>query len=226
MSDRKFEPVTEMEGGRRVARFRFTCGRCGVVTALNAHDPNITHRGGGGAPVTFEGVDWKLRERKWSLGATPDKDRCPNCTAKDAVEARRAAKKPELTIVKSAPVEMQREDRRIILAKLNEVYLDEQRGYDNGWSDHRVAEDLGVPRKWVEGLREENFGPAGDNEGLRKFAADVKALVADLAALSARADELTKLGNALADDAKRTRDALRPLERQVAAIAKMTGAAA
>ena len=220
MAHRQFQQVHEHLPGRgRTSRYRVVCGACGVTDALSPLSI--------GDDLARELVPRKFRERGWEIGRRDVDDRCPGCVAKEEAKRRsKVVKLVEAAPSVDAPREMQREDRRIILAKLNDIYLDEQRGYDNGWSDHRVAEDLGVPRKWVETLREENFGPAGDNEGLRKFAADVKALVADLAAFSARADELTKLGNALADDAKRTRDALRPLERQVAAIAKMTGAAA
>ena len=62
------------------------------------------------------------------------------------------------------PPEMTREDRRIIYAKLNEVYLDETKGYSESWTDKRVAEELGCPRVWVETVRDEMFGPARTNE--------------------------------------------------------------
>ena len=77
------------------------------------------------------------------------------------------AEAPKLAVV--APREMSRDDRRIIFAKLNDVYLDEKRGYSDGWNDERVAADLNVPRKWVEDIRADNFGDAHDNEELRKF---------------------------------------------------------
>lgn len=67
------------------------------------------------------------------------------------------------------PPEMTREKRRIILMKLEEAYIDEKRGYENGWSDNRVAQDLGVPRSWVTKLRDENFGPSGASEEMTDF---------------------------------------------------------
>lgn len=210
---REFHATTEHEPGiGRVSRYRLTCGACGTTGALGNQSF--------GSLRATDVVPKKFTERGWEVGKRPQDDRCPGCVA--AAEAKRRAKlvKPaELAVVPASPREMQREDRRIILAKLNEVYLDEQRGYDNGWTDHRVAEDLGVPRKWVEELREQNFGPAGDNEGLRKFRDDVLAL-------ASRAAELEKQSAGLLNEAKSIRDALRPLERQVAGIAKMTGAAA
>lgn len=75
-----------------------------------------------------------------------------------------------------------RDDRRLIFAKLEEVYLDESRGYDNGWTDHRVSTDLGVPRAWVELIRNENFGPTKDNPEIRELLVKI-----DLASKETRA---------------------------------------
>jgi hypothetical protein len=71
---------------------------------------------------------------------------------------------------------MGREDRRIIFDKLNGVYLDERRGYDTGWSDHKVSTDLGVPRAWVEQVREEMFGPVNSNPDIEAFVKAVREL--------------------------------------------------
>lgn len=52
---------------------------------------------------------------------------------------------------------MDKADRRIVIAKLNEVYGDDM--YLEDWIDQKVAEDLGVPVEWVAEVRDENFGP-------------------------------------------------------------------
>jgi len=67
------------------------------------------------------------------------------------------------------PPEMTREHRRLIFAKLHDVYIDEQRGYAEGWGDKKIAVDLGVPEAWVANIRAENFGDVKDNEEVRKF---------------------------------------------------------
>lgn len=64
------------------------------------------------------------------------------------------------------PPTMSREDRRLIFAKIDEVYLDETTGYSDGWTDSRVAEDLGVPLAWVKTIRAENFGEERSNAAL------------------------------------------------------------
>lgn len=103
------------------------------------------------------------------------------------------------TELENKPREMSRDDRRVIFAKLDEVYLDEKRGYEQGWSDHRVATDLGVPRKWVETIRAENFGNIGTNEDMAAFMAEAEAL-------------LTGARKALAD-AKEAREAVEKVLR-------------
>ncbi len=86
--------------------------------------------------------------------------------------------------------EMTFSDRRIINAKLEEVYADELTGYREEWSDERVAVELGTQTAWVAELRAANFGPAEGN-----------ALVAELkrehAELSARMDRFQTEGAAL-----------------------------
>lgn len=52
---------------------------------------------------------------------------------------------------------MDKADRRIVFAKLNEVYGDDM--YLEDWIDQKVAEDLGVPVEWVAEVREGDFGP-------------------------------------------------------------------
>ena len=94
-----------------------------------------------------------------------------------------AAPVPVAAPVAEAPRQPGFEERRIILAKLNEVYLNERDGYAEGWSDRKVGTDLGVPWAWVAELREANFGPARDSE-------DWRALKADCEALSLKAHEV------------------------------------
>lgn len=67
-------------------------------------------------------------------------------------------------VVVEPPREATKEDNRLIFAKLNDVYLDEKTGYSAGWSDEKVASDLGVPRAWVSRMREEHFGTASNEE--------------------------------------------------------------
>jgi hypothetical protein len=115
----------------------------------------------------------KFAAKGWHLGSNKKKDTCPDCLKVRRKPQPTVKEEPELG--KDPPVipvipridgaselpprEMTREDRRIIFAKLEEVYVDEQTGYSREWHDARVAADLNCPRKWVETIREENFGP-------------------------------------------------------------------
>lgn len=59
---------------------------------------------------------------------------------------------------------MTRVERRIIFAKLSDVYDDEKSVYRGDWSDAKVAADLGVSVQWVKEIRDENFGSEDVNE--------------------------------------------------------------
>jgi hypothetical protein len=85
--------------------------------------------------------------------------------------------------VPAPPMEvMGKAEKRIIFAKLNDVYEDEKVGYSGDWSDAKVAKDLGVPVAWVKEVRDESFGPEM-NADLRQKSYD------DLAKLGERIDQ-------------------------------------
>lgn len=54
---------------------------------------------------------------------------------------------------------MSKADRRLIFAKLNEVYEDDGSQYKDDWSDEKVATDMGCPVLWVAEVRDADFGP-------------------------------------------------------------------
>lgn len=83
------------------------------------------------------------------------------------------------------PAGMTRMDRRIIFAKLEEVYESEETGYKPGWTDLNVAKHLGqhIPVGWVAQVREEAFGPAKDNEEIRDMLARVNTAATDASKL-------------------------------------------
>lgn len=110
-----------------------------------------------------------------------------------------AVPKVAVTVVAEQPRKMEREDRRIILAKLNDVYIDEASGYQSPWTDRKVAEDLGVPQAWVAELRDENFGPAADNQEIREMLKNVEAQAKDAVKLLADAKAIRAEGAALVE---------------------------
>lgn len=79
------------------------------------------------------------------------------------------------TVVAEPPRQMNKEDRRLIWGKIEEVYLDN--AYSSGWNDKKVAEDLGVPLAWVKNIRDENFGPEGLDDDALAILEQAKKLV-------------------------------------------------
>lgn len=75
--------------------------------------------------------------------------------------------------VVDAPREMGRDDRKLIYAQLEEVYVDEKVGYSKDWSDHRVSQYLQVPRAWVETVRRDMFGELATNSETAEFLSEV-----------------------------------------------------
>lgn len=123
-------------------------------------------------------VERKFRQKGWEVGHDSRDDFCPSCVATKIAKRRGSKLKPISNVVPlredttmplangEALPEMSRSDRRIIFAKLEEVYKDEEHGYQGGWTDQTVARDLGahIPAAWVATVREENFGPVRSNE--------------------------------------------------------------
>lgn len=64
--------------------------------------------------------------------------------------------------------------QRSIFAKLNEVYGDN--AYKTGWTDGKVAADLGVSRSQVAEVRAYMFGPASVNHEVRAILDEAKKL--------------------------------------------------
>lgn len=105
------------------------------------------------------------------------------------------------------PPKMTRDDRRVIFAKLNEVYQDESHGYALDWSDKRVAEDLGVPRAWVSEVRDLHFGPDRNAEFMEQIAV-AQHMIEETRTLAAEAQ---KLADRHAAEVKALRDRIDPM---------------
>lgn len=204
---RYFHPITvPAEAGRRRVH-RIACSECPTNHEISAN----TYCGS----LATEDLLRRWARAGWVVGAKPNADLCPSCAA-----AKRKARRikagahvpPEpapvaildlsepapmsptnvhhLPVIVEPPVEMGRDDRRIIFAKLDEVYLSADKGYSAGWTDHRIATDLGVPRAWVERVREEMFGPARDNEDIRELREHFAALRGDMNICASRIEAL------------------------------------
>jgi len=180
--------------GGRGTQWAITCGSCGTTASLGQQDM--------GGKLLAEQLPKRARLNGWEPGKKSSDHRCPGCLMRASTKTMR--KPPVLAVVppsqepamavpapKDEPRQMGREDRRVIFAKLEEVYVDEKTGYEVGWTDERVANDLGVPRAWVSAMREENFGPAR-SEALDNALQEAREVAGQIQAIKTRVDELQR----------------------------------
>lgn len=228
---REFD-VTQVTIDHKLLRgFKIVCGRCGGE-----------HKEAVGSSANNDGQEHvraanKFIKSGWLIGKRNRDDRCRACVSIEAKEKINMNGKPAvfgpappLVPLPRVPIDipkMQREDRRIIFEKLNDVYADESTGYGPGWTDKKVAEDLSVPRQWVETIREENFGPVRTNP-------EIADAINEANKVLERARELVKAVQAakaaLANALKPIEEKMGPIqalldrtERSIAALEKSVG---
>ncbi len=172
--------VRTASGTRRVARL--WCAECGETLDLTLS--------------TSHHAD-DVVKRAVAKGWTCDKNRasrtlCPECKVRPVRKKPQPAAKPIPTKVRkenpvtTTPVRAATPDERMrIRHKLDEVFDDAKGMYLDGYTDQRVAEELTLPRKMIERIREAAYGPV-------RTAPEIEDLRTDLATLTAKAAELTK----------------------------------
>lgn len=211
---RAFDVINErVPGGvRRISRL--TCSQCGANGTVGIQSST--------GVLADQGVLKKFQAMGWDVGRSDRHDKCPAC--KNQREKKMVVLK-DVEQVASAPRTMGIEERRIVFEKLNEVYLNAKQGYADDWSDHRVATDLGVPRKWIEDVRKEFFGPLGTNSQMEQYlveadkcAQEVRGFQGDMRALREQIESALKspLFNALPV----INDRIAKLERLAAEVRK------
>lgn len=228
MRDRTFARVSVPRGddGRRHAAAEIVCGVCSAR--------EVVINGTRGQHMPPEVVAQKFQRQGWKVAQAPSGDRCPACSAK-----RRPALKivggttgqhqeePMANAKPAEPIEAHRpgpavtitvDQKRRINAKLHEVWDGGATGYSRGWSDHAVAEALGVPRAAVAQIRSEFFGEARDNPEVRDFLERADILFDAAAQIEAKVA-------ALLGEAKTLAAGIEVMRRDVSAIRKVVGAA-
>lgn len=184
---RSFERAAiRVPGAPNLSGYLIRCSKCGEIEKISTNN-----RSGSMPP---EGLAARFRSKGWTVGNREGSDICARCVNSEKnkkslkqlatayLEKQEATNVVQLihqTITAEPPREMTREDRRLVFAKIDEVYLDEKQGYSTGWSDKKVAQDLGVPQAWVKSIREENFGVEGANEDFRQMLTDGQKLLDD-----------------------------------------------
>jgi hypothetical protein len=176
--------VPHGDDGRRVRGIIAHCGAYSCTTTVAVPVNTQSNGTGQDAEAEYKFISRKLERMGWQIGKVRYQHRCPKCISilkfDNKVEAKAEAQKgAPMQVVENTRV-MSREDRRIIFDKLNQVYLDDKVGYSVGWTDEKVASDLGVPRAWVRVLREENFGDEIANEDIHKTVNEARALLSEM----------------------------------------------
>ncbi len=221
MSIREFEEITVPYGdrGRWRKEARVTCAACGKHEQVN-----ITLDNG---YVHASQIKQKFEHRGWTIGKTAAQDYCSCIGTKANGNGHSVSKQLAASSIEvEGPRTMDRSDRQVIFQKLMEVYADETHGYTDGWSDQRVSTDLGVPRKWVETIREENFGSNAGSDQATQLLAQVDRIIAEarpwfeqLEAAKGKAEAF--LAQPMVKELPVMKDRLIRLEREAAAIRKM-----
>jgi hypothetical protein len=213
-------------GDKFVRGVTVMCGHapCGEEESLLVN--HFAGRNSEGDEAELQFITRKLEGRGWKIGNKPDQHRCPKCFAAIKASAARKAQfkngEPHMTVtpiksLKDAGQRMLgRDDRRIIFTKLNEVYVGEKIGYGEGWTDERVANDLGVPRAWVKLVRDENFGEEMASEEIRQKLADATKLLDEI-------KQRTTLAETIVADMKRLTTEAEHMNKSLDAIRKAVG---
>lgn len=121
------------------------------------------------------------RERGWDMDRK-GKHKCPGCKEKEKMQA---DVRTNTGASEQPPRQMDAQDRRRVFRAVDEAYDDVNHRYVPGYTDETVAKNLGVPRKWVEIIREENFGPAGVDPQIAAIITEVNRLDAEIKKASA-----------------------------------------
>jgi len=229
-----FQHCTVPYGDKPVRGVSITCGKCGREE--RKHFNTLKH-GSADSDLGHRLMARKFEEDGWRVGNQPSRHRCPDCVREARAAQMRfmhanktggpsaankigadpvSAKVVDMPKQAEPPREMTREDRRIVFAKLQEAYDTETTGYCSGWTDERVANDLGVPLAWVREMRCDYFGPLGSNPEIDALLVEARGWRGELVALLDRA-------TALQAEVVRIAGKGEVIERRLAEIAKAVG---
>jgi hypothetical protein len=170
----------------------------------------------------------------WLVGGQADRDYCPACARKALSRGGRLKALADLSNVleskgeiMSAKVvelppqasrEMSREDGRLLSRAIEDHWDEATTGYQIGWSDKRIADDMSVSIDWVRGIRERDFGGTGDEPGLALFLAEqvsVKREIGELSTLLGMAEKDLSAGTMFQTELARKMDGYRNGHRRL-----------
>lgn len=208
--------------GQQQRGARATCGRCGTSNTVAVS--SFKMRNGGAEDAQERHVMRKFENLGWKIGRNAKQNRCPGCFSAIKIAATRKSRENHMdsSSISSKVVPISgpaiephrpqtRDDRRIIFEKIDEIYVDEKVGYSAGWSDERIAKDLGVPRAWVAKIRDENFGPDIDEAATTAITA-ARAVLDEIRTIGGSAETIVRQLQELIAKAERIEAALKTME--------------
>lgn len=163
-----------------------------------------------------EAVNKRAVQKGWRLGKKPTEDRCPDCIRREHPRKGNVVELKPTKPTAETPSKPDRDAKRIIFAKLEEVYVGEPHGYAAGWGDQRVAGDLHVPRAWVAEIRGEFFGDAKGNEEAEALLAEIEKLRPRLEAFARDRQAFVQTSERLAADVTRLLRAVEDVKKSLA----------
>ena len=178
------------KGASRRPYAEVKCDHCGLTENFRADYERVS-------PDKFEVKEGQVLMKATQKGWSNIKGslRCPECEAK-----RRDTAKPQKEItVKNVvnlpyteePRQPSRDQKREIIALLNDVYDTSAGRYTGGETDKTVAETIGggVMLGWVSQIREDLFGPDGGNDDLDELRNEVSAAISECSSVAKLCNE-------------------------------------
>ena len=175
--------IRDTSGLRSVARI--WCAQCGETLDISL-----------AASRHADDVERCARAKGWDCDKNrPRRTLCPDCKARPRAVITRKPTTPTIrtdmpmtsTVRPATP-----DERMRIRHKLDEVFDDSKGMYLDGFSDQRVAEDLKLPRKMIEQIREAAYGPIRTDPEIDQLRTDIAALIAQASTLANRLADVEK----------------------------------
>jgi hypothetical protein len=196
--------IRETGGPRTIARI--WCAACGSTLDLtltaNRHADNVERRA--------KAKGWDCDKNRANRTICPDCKAAPPARIKPAMpvvpKACRSATavkpaipaiptanmEPPMTTITPAVRPATPDEGMRIRHKLDGVFDDAKGMYLDGFSDQRVAEELKLPRKMIEQIREAAYGPIRTDPEIEQLRTDIVALIAMASTLTNRLAEVEK----------------------------------
>ncbi len=185
-----FQITRRLENGSWKETARFQCSRCdahrdfALIRQSKAFNPEATIKNAAAAG--------------WDVKHGSSRAECPRCLVARKQRAKGEApnKQPaEVIMLKPVPAPLTPDQRLKIRALLDKHFDDGTGRYLDGYSDHRVADELKVARIHVETIREAAYGAIQvppELEAAEKAVSALEAKITPLEKLAAEVDRLLR----------------------------------